>query len=155
MKLFVVSESICGEAKTSFFQSTNILHVKKYLLLNYHPNSYYCTFFDLHQSKENALLSAVLMARESVKKDRYGMEYGWNSLDKPHENNIDKLSKFFDSSFLDVISQLQKSDIDNLFKFAFTGGFGEQCGIPGKEWHTISITEFDMDSIQIIKPLKK
>lgn len=154
MKLFAISESSCGDAKTTFVKSSTLSHVKRYLLLNYHPNDYYCTEFNLDQNRENALLCAIVRSHASMKKDRWGMEAGYNHVDVENKD-IGSLSKYLDWSFNDIIAEIPKSDIDALFQYAFTGGFGEQSGNPGKEWHTFTIQEFNESDIRVIEPLKK
>ena len=155
MSIFVISESCCGNANTSFLKSSDIVHIKRHLLLKHRFNTYFCTYFNLNESPEYALLAAVLLARQSVTIDRYGTQRGWDGNHKPDSSNINTLSKYFNSSSSDIIAALPKSDIDKLFTYAFTGGFGEQSGNPGKEWNTITITEFDESLIQTIEPLKK
>jgi hypothetical protein len=52
-----------------------------------------------------------------------------------------------------LIANLSDRDTALLFRYLYTGGYGEQCGNPGKEWTTIEITQPDIGNIQMVPVL--
>lgn len=68
MKLFVIYESSCGDAKTSFVKSFCITDIKRHLLLSkFVPNPYYCSRFGLKENDTNKLGSLSKFLQSSTK----------------------------------------------------------------------------------------
>ncbi len=125
---FVVTTASCGDVKTGFYSARNAVDVKRALLANrWRPNNSY--FWDKLGLREEEKVLAVLIGIQSEC-------CFWACLKPTDVGILDSLRGLSDKQ---VIAILPDEIIEVLFTFAFTGGEGEQDGIPGQEWTTITV----------------
>lgn len=134
MKSYVISESCCGDASTSIVSSRSKADVCRMLLMTrYHAISPDNEALGLKETDANMCLAALVT--EMTPGDHY------NHVETPTE--LGRYEKFRDLSKPELLANLSDADIEVLFKYAFSGGYGEQRGDPGKEWTTIEVARLD------------
>lgn len=127
---FVITTACGGDVETSFVTARSEVDVKRALLANHwHPNNAYF-YGQLGLQPEEKVL-AVLIGIQSGKR--------FFDLTPADIGSLVNLRGLVDKT---VIAILPDDIIDKLFDFAFTGGEGEQEGIPGHEWETRKVESF-------------
>ena len=151
--IFIVSTASCGDVRAELIRAHNHYDIMRHFLLKSHPNEYYCSEFKLEKTRRNALLAAVMRARYADQPGRNGCSAGYNGFTIPN-NSLGNLEIFLQYPEVDIIANLSDRDVELAFQYMYTGGYGEQSGIPGKEWNTVEITRMNMGNIQVVEPLR-
>jgi hypothetical protein len=156
METFIVTTSECGEPHTEFYSGKSRESVMRFIILeerrvNY--NTIHCSEIHMPETQTNALIVAILRARKANQTTPGGWgKFGDNSFKLEDDIDLGEFEPFFDKSPRYIVSNLLNSDVKLLFKYLFTGGYGDQSGNPGKEWTTISVKKFRLDKIQVTEP---
>lgn len=124
---FIISTSSCGSAATRIVTARSAIDVKRALLATeWKPNTDY--FYQQLGLTEEERVLAVFIGLQSDKKF-------WEL--KPED--MGSLEALRGNSDRELLAILRDQDIEQLFEFAFVGGEGEQEGVPGHEWTTITV----------------
>ena len=124
---FIISTSSCGDASTRIVTAHSAIDIKRALLAaEWRPNTDY--FYQQLGLPIKERVLAVFVGLQSGKKF-------WEL--KPED--MGSLEALRGNSDRELLAILRDEDIEQLFEFAFTGGEGDQEGVPGHEWNTISI----------------
>jgi hypothetical protein len=132
-RLFVITESSCGDPKTEIVHANSQADIAYVFLKKYYFSEYDCGRYNLEYNRVNGiktyLVRSCILSKEEIE----------NIRDFTEEDSIYKC--------------LSDDDIMKLFYYCYSGGEGDQSGVPGKEWNTVEITEFtDIPSFEVINP---
>ena len=120
MKKFIVSTACCGDASSYTAHADCEADIAYHYLLKAYYNTYYCKGWPDEKTQDTAL-------RAYLAKSNIRTEY-----EAKHMRARKKES---------ILKTLCDDEIMELFRYMYTGGYGNQSGIPGKEWETVEIKE--------------
>lgn len=126
---FIIVDASCGYVTTQIVSAKSRIDVMRSILLSDYtnPNSEYF-LRDSGLNSGEFLLAAIIGA--------------WSNKEPDEKLTPDDAMPFIDAqghTNEELIASLPDSAVETLFEYAFSGGEGEQCGNPGKEWVTITV----------------
>lgn len=127
---YIISKAIAGDASTDIVMARSDVDVMRALLMSDYSEPRWTTYAGAPKVDRIDGYPAVLALMTSGK-DSY-------TLLTPQDTAI--FANARDRSNEQIVASLPDAVIEKLFEFVFTGGYGEQSGIPGKEWKTITVT---------------
>lgn len=127
MKKFMISNACCGDASSEIVLANCKADIAYHYLLKCYYNEYWCGSFGFEKTRDNCVRAYLV---KSGIRDEYEMK---------------KMRAKKEES---ILKTLTDDEIITLFEYMYTGGDGDQSGIPGKEWETIEITEITEDNFR-------